>query len=263
MDVRRVLEQYSKGEIDAAKAERMLRLDFIEKIGDHTVFDHAREARKGIPEIVFGETKTPSQVAQIVKKVLEDREAVLVSRASPEHHKAVLKAAGRKGVKYYPVPRMIVVDRRSSRPKAGKIGLMAAGTSDRAVADEVQVVAETMGCEVLAAHDIGVAAFHRFLDPLEKMLEQDVDVIVVVAGMEGALPTIVSSFSSVPVIGVPSSVGYGAGGKGEAALLGMLQSCSPGLVVVNIDNGIGAGATAALISRRCHSFATDREGRDA
>lgn len=198
MDIREVLEQYGRGEIDAAKAEKMLRLDFIEKIGDHTVFDHSREARKGIPEIVFGETKTPSQVAQIVKKVIEDKEAVLVSRVSKEHQKAVIKEIGRKGVKYHPVPRMIVVDRRASRPKGGKIGLLAAGTSDRAVADEAEIVAETMGCEVIAAHDVGVAAFHRFLEPLQNMLEQDVDVIVVVAGMEGALPTIVSSFSPSP-----------------------------------------------------------------
>ncbi|MGD1060059.1 MAG: nickel pincer cofactor biosynthesis protein LarB [Methanomassiliicoccales archaeon] len=263
MDIREVLEQYSKGEIDAAKAERLLRLDFIERIGDHTVFDHAREARKGIPEIVFGETKTPTQVAQIVQKVLEDREAVLVSRASGAHHAAVLKAVGRKGVRYHRLPRMIVVDRRSIRPETGKIGLLAAGTSDRAVADEAQIVAETMGCKVIAAHDVGIAAFHRFLGPLEKMLEEDVDVIIVVAGMEGALPTIVSSFSSVPVIGVPSSIGYGLGGKGEAALLGMLQSCSPGLVVVNIDNGIGAGATAALISRRCHQERSSGEAGNA
>jgi NCAIR mutase (PurE)-related protein len=264
MDIRQVLERYRTGEIDARKAETMLRLDFIEKVGDHTVFDHAREARKGIPEIVFGETKTPEQVADIVRKVLEDREAVLVSRASAEHHKAVLAKVGREGVKYHPLSKMIVVDRRSDVETAGMIGVISAGTSDRAVAEEVKVVAETMGCKVIEAHDVGVAAFHRFLDPLKMMLEREVDVIVVVAGMEGALPTIVSSLSPVPVIGVPSSVGYGLGGKGEAALLGMLQSCSPGLVVVNIDNGIGAGATAALISRRCHVARPEKdEGSDA
>jgi hypothetical protein len=252
MNIRDVLEMYKKGEIDGAKAERLLRLDFIEKVGEHTVFDHSREARKGIPEIIFGETKTFQQVAEIVEKVLEDREAVLVSRASEQHFRTVVERIGKKGVKYHKLSKMIAVDRRVRRSKAGRIGILAAGTSDVAVADEARIVAETMGCEVLTSYDIGVAAFHRFLTPLEDMLKADVDVLIVVAGMEGALPTIVSSFSSVPVIGVPTSVGYGMGGKGEAALLGMLQTCSPGLVVVNIDNGIGAGATAALISRRCH-----------
>jgi len=259
MNIRDVLEQFRSGEIDEDKAERLLRLDFIERIGDHAVFDHSREARKGIPEIIFGESKTPEQVADIVAKVLEDREAVLVSRASASHYQAVIKAVGKKGVVYDECSRVIAVDKAKGRRKKGKIGILAAGTSDMAVASEAKVVAELMGCEVFLACDVGVAAFHRFLDPLKEMIEQDVDALVVVAGMEGALPTVVSSFAHVPVIGVPTSVGYGFGGKGEAALLGMLQTCSPGLVVVNIDNGIGAGAAAALISRRCRRFSVAKQ----
>ena len=121
------------------------------------------------------------------------------------------------------------------------------------MAEEAKAVAEAMGCKVFTEYDIGVAALHRMLDPLSRMLEQGVDVLVVCAGMEGALPTVISGLTDVPVIGVPTSVGYGFGGKGEAALMGMLQTCSPGLVVVNIDNGIAAGATAALISLRVRS----------
>jgi NCAIR mutase (PurE)-related protein len=254
MNIRDVLEQYKAGKMDAARAEKLLRLDFVERIGEHTLFDHAREGRRGIPEIVYGEGKSPTAVAETVAKVLEDREAVLVSRASKEHHKALKARIGTKGVRYLDASRMIVVDRRRSKKTSGKVGILAAGTSDIAVAEEAKAVAETMGCEVLVAYDVGIAAFHRFLDPLERMLEEEVDTLIVVAGMEGALPTVVSSLASVPVIGVPTSVGYGMGSRGEAALLGMLQSCSPGLVVVNIDNGIGAGATAALIARRCHAL---------
>jgi NCAIR mutase (PurE)-related protein len=252
MNIRDVLDQYKDGKMDAAKAEKLLRLDFIERIGEHTLFDHAREGRRGIPEVVYGEGKSPETVSEIVSKVLEDREAVLVSRASKDHHKAIKAAIGAKGVRFLEPSRLIIVDRRKIRKREGKIGILAAGTSDIAVAEEAKAVAETMGCEVIVAYDVGIAAFHRFLDPLEQMMENEVDALIVVAGMEGALPTVVSSLSSVPVIGVPTSIGYGMGGGGEAALLGMLQSCSPGLVVVNIDNGIGAGATAALIARRCH-----------
>jgi len=146
---------------------------------------------------------------------------------------------------------MLRVEREQAMASRGRIGILAAGTSDLRAAEEARTVAEAMGVEVMVARDVGIAAFHRFLDPLVAMLEAGVDALVVVAGMEGALASVVSSLADVPVIGVPTSVGYGAGGEGKAALVSMLQSCSPGLTVVNIDNGIGAGATAALISLRC------------
>ncbi|MCX6651845.1 MAG: nickel pincer cofactor biosynthesis protein LarB, partial [Methanomassiliicoccales archaeon] len=223
MNIRDVLDMYKKGEIDSAKAERLLRLDFIEKVGEHTVFDHSREARKGIPEIIFGETKTPQQVAEIVEKVLEDKEAVLVSRASEQHFRTVVKRIGKKGVRYHKLSKMITVDRRVRRSKVGRIGILAAGTSDVAVADEARIVAETMGCEVLTSYDIGVAAFHRFLTPLEDMLKADVDVLIVVAGMEGALPSVIGGLVNKPIIAVPTSIGYGANFGGLSALLAMLN----------------------------------------
>jgi hypothetical protein len=251
MNVRDVLESYRQGNIDLQRAEQLLRMDFLERVGEHTLFDHAREARRGIPEVIWGENKSPSMVAEIVSTVLKDRDAVLISRASPEHVKVLKATVDEEHVRYVERSRLIVVDRRKDRPKIGKIGILTAGSSDIAVAEEAKAMAEVMGCEVLTEYDIGVAALHRFLDPLAKMLDQGVDALVVVAGMEGALPTVVSGLADVPIIGVPTSVGYGYGGKGEAALMGMLQTCSPGLVVVNIDNGIAAGATAALISLRC------------
>lgn len=252
MNIRDVLERYRSGEMSEAEAERLLRLDFLECISTHTVFDHGREARRGIPEVVFGETKSPEVVADIVSRVMSDREVLLVSRASEAHLEAVRKAVRGTKVTYNEKARMILVDKRRRRARRGKVGVMAAGSSDIGVAEEARCVAEAMGCEVLVAYDVGVAALHRILDPLMRMVDEGVDALVVVAGMEGALPTVVSGLTDVPVIGVPTSVGYGYGAKGEAALMGMLQSCSPGLAVVNIDNGVGAGAMAALIARRCH-----------
>ncbi len=251
MNARDVLERFRKGEITLDRAEQLLKLDFLEVIGEHTIFDHAREARRGIPEIIFGETKSPQVVADIVGRVLSDREVILVSRASPEHLDAVKSVVDGEMVRYVERAKMIVVDKRRETVAKGMVGILTAGSSDIAVAEEAKAVAEAMGCQVVTSYDVGVAALHRFMGPLMKMIDAGVDVLVVVAGMEGALPTVVSGLTDVPVIGVPTSVGYGYGGKGEAALMGMLQTCSPGLVVVNIDNGVAAGATAALISLRC------------
>jgi NCAIR mutase (PurE)-related protein len=253
MNLRDVLERYKRGEIDERRVETLLRLDFLERIGEHTIFDHAREARRGIPEIVFGESKTPQAVADIVQRVMADREVILVSRASEAHFESVRMQV--PDAKYDSRARMVIVDRRADRTERGAIGIMTAGSSDIGVAEEARSVAEAMGCRVITAYDVGVAALHRFMAPMKEMLEQGVDALVVVAGMEGALPTVVSGLCDVPVIGVPTSVGYGAGGRGEAALLGMLQTCSPGMVVVNIDNGVGAGSTAALISIRARRMA--------
>ncbi len=134
--------------------------------------------------------------------------------------------------------------------KTGKIGLIAAGTADLPVAEEARVVAEVCGCEVIKAYDVGIAGIHRLVEPLEEIVNANVAAIIVVAGMEGALPSVVASLVNIPVIGVPTSVGYGLGGKGVAALLSMLQNCSPGLAVVNIDNGVGAGTFAAKCAYR-------------
>jgi NCAIR mutase (PurE)-related protein len=251
MTTRDVLERYRKGEIDAGEAERRLRLDYIRKIGEHTLFDPRRSDRKDVPEIIYGEGKSPSVLAEIVSQALQDQDLLIVSRAGVGHLEAVRAAVGADIVRYEKAASMLVADRSPGRELRGLIGILAAGTSDVRVAEEARVVAEAMGVAVTVAYDVGIAGPHRLLDPLQSMLDQGVDALIVVAGMEGALASVVSSLVDVPVIGVPTSVGYGAGGEGRGALLSMLQSCSPGLAVVNIDNGVGAGATAGLISLRC------------
>ncbi len=249
MSVRDILEKHRKGEIDASEAERLLRLDYVRKIGEHTLFDTRRAERKGVPEIIYGESKSADTVVDIIEGALADKEVLLVSRSSPQQFEAVRSRVPE--ARYEERARMIVVDRRKEHDVIGLIGVLTAGSSDVAAAEEARVVAESMGCRVLTAYDVGIAAFHRFIEPLHRMLEEGVDALIVVAGMEGALASVVSSLADVPVIGVPTSVGYGVGEGGRAALSSMLQSCSPGLVAVNIDNGVGAGITAALISLRC------------
>lgn len=250
MNVKKVLEMHRRGEIDTVEAERAIRLDYVQRIGEHTLFDPHRAERKGIPEIIYGEGKSPVEVADIISGTMAYKDIFLVSRASPKHFEAIRAAVG-QGVRYEEGARMVVVDRRPSCDPMGKVGILAGGTSDIPVAEEARVVAEAMNCEVFTAYDVGIAAFHRFIDPLFQMLDKGVDSLIVAAGMEGALASVVSSLADVPVIGLPTSIGYGVGEGGRVALAAMLQSCSPGLSVVNIDNGVGAGATAALISLRC------------
>ena len=249
MNAREVLEQLSKGEINIDAAERLLKFDYVEKIGNHTVFDMSRECRSGIPEVIYASGKTPDQVGQIVERVMAHKDFVMVSRASVPCHEEIVRRIGPGGVTHSIDAKIIVVDRCKERPQLGqKIGVLTAGTSDIPVAEEAAITAEVMGCSVIRGYDVGVAGIHRLLEPLKDMIQQDVACVIVVAGMEGALPSVVAGMVGVPVIGVPTSIGYGLGAGGIGALTTMLQSCSPGLVVVNIDNGFNAGATAALIA---------------
>jgi NCAIR mutase (PurE)-related protein len=252
MSAHDVLEKLRHGEIGVEEAERLLKLDYVEKIGNHTVFDLSRESRSGVPEVIYAEGKSPAKVGEIVEAVLSKKSMVTVSRASEEDHIEIVQRIGKEGVLHRPEARMVVVDRRTEKPQhVGKIGVLTAGTSDIPVAEEAATIAEVMGCEVIRAYDVGVAGIHRLLEPLKQMIAEGVYCVVVVAGMEGALPSVVAGIMPVPVIGVPTSVGYGLGAGGIGALTTMLQSCSPGLVVVNIDNGFNAGATAALIAAQC------------
>ena len=249
MSVHDVLEKLKHGDIGVDAAERLLKLDYVEKIGNHTVFDLSRESRSGIPEVIYAEGKSPGKVGEIVEAVVAKKDMVTVSRASEADHAEIVKRIGKEGVLHKPEARMIVVDRRKEKPhRTGKIGVLTAGTSDIPVAEEAAVIAEVMGCKVIRGYDVGVAGIHRLLEPLKLMISEGVACVVVVAGMEGALPSVVAGIVPVPVIGVPTSIGYGLGAGGIGALTTMLQSCSPGLVVVNIDNGFNAGATAALIA---------------
>jgi len=219
--------------------------------------DPHRQARKGVPEVVYAAGKSPRLTLAAVQALLERQPTgrVLVSRAAPEvieFLRAQLEPTGAT-VLVAPDGGTILATRADASPPAdsgGVVAVLTAGASDAPAADEAAWVAREMGCRIVRADDVGVAGLHRLEAPLRQLREHGTDVVIVAAGMDGALPSVVSGLVDVPVIGLPTSVGYGLGGGGLAALLSMLQTCAPGLVVVNIDNGVGAGATAALIANR-------------
>ena len=210
---------------------------------DFARLDHHRALRKGFPEVVYGLGKTPEQVAALAESIVRRSDRLLVTKTSPESHAAVLERVA--DAVYDATARTITVDRREDPEQVPGVVVAGAGTSDLPVVAEAAVTAEIMGCAVERISDVGVAGLHRLLDQLP--LLREAKVVVAVAGMEGALPSVVGGLVSAPVIAVPTSVGYGASYDGLAALLAMLNSCAPGVAVVNIDNGFGAGYLAAQI----------------
>lgn len=232
-----------------AASERLATLPF-EDIG-HARIDHHRSLRLGLPEVIYAAGKTPQQTAEIFAHMAANGTAVLATRASAEHASAVLESV--PAAKYDAVARTISLASSvscSDPARAGCIAVLCAGTSDLPVAEEAANTAEIFGSRVLRLYDVGVAGVHRLLAVRDQLAEADA--VIVCAGMEGALPSVVGGLVGVPVLAVPTSVGYGASFGGAAALLGMLNSCSPNVSVVNIDNGFGAAYTATLIARAAH-----------
>jgi len=222
-----------------------------EKRIDHPLpfatIDHQRESRQGFPEVIYCEGKTPAQVARIAGRIVAHGSVLLATRGSREHFSAVKRAV--KGARYNPVSRTITANEKKIIPAGrGTILVVTAGTSDIPVAEEALETARVMGNRTEQLFDVGVAGIHRILGRSE-ILDR-ASVIIVVAGMEGALASVVGGLARVPVIAVPTSVGYGASFGGIAALLGMLNSCAAGVTVVNIDNGFGAGYAASVINRK-------------
>jgi len=220
--------------------------------GIQTRADAGREQRKGVPEVIFGETKAVPQIIAMAQTLLDGSGRAIISRVQPEAIVSLRAAFQAYTVYVREAARAMVIYKPDyvRRSTGGHVGIISAGTSDIPVAEEAALIAEEMGCRVTCIYDVGVAGLHRLIEPLRNLLASEVDAIIVAAGMDGALPSVVTGLVPVPVIGLPTSFGYGLGGKGVAALLAMLQTCAPGLTVVNIDNGVGAGSTAALIANR-------------
>jgi NCAIR mutase (PurE)-related protein len=261
--LREVLEKLARGEITLDEAEKTLRLLAVEEVGELARIDTGREIRTGIAEVIIAEGKSPAAVAEIVSKALAGTGRVVVSRISEEHLKALEPiTSGSTTCTADRTGHTLVLKRKDFKVPAtgGRVGVISAGTSDIPVAEEAGVMASEMGCEVLTAYDVGVAGVHRALPAVRDMIAGDVDALVVVAGREGALPTLLAGMVDVPVIAVPTSFGYGMGAGGVAALMAMLQSCSLGLAVVNIDGGIPAGAMAAMIANRAAKFRASDQG---
>ena len=252
MEIHEILESLKANKISVAEAKKLLSLYSIEEIEGFAKIDINRRKRRGIPEVIFAETKELDETKKIVKKTLEKSNSVIVSRLKKEDYSKILTFAKRLKVK-------IEIGKKSSslllfkkpiKAHGGKVGIITAGTSDIGVAEESRLMCIAMNCECITSYDVGVAGIQRIFSIFKEMVNEDVDCIIVAAGMEGALATLVSTMVDIPIIGIPTSVGYGYGEKGIAALASMLQSCSLGLSVVNIDNGIAAGGIAANIANR-------------
>lgn len=252
MDLYEILESLKAGDISVDEAGRMISLHSVEEIEEFAKIDISRRARRGIPEVIFAETKELIHTEEIIKRTLEKADYVLVSRIRKDDRPRIIELADEIGAetRIGTGSSAILFLRKPVKPGRGKVGILAAGTSDIGVAEESRLMCDAMGCRCITSYDVGIAGIQRIFPVLKEMIREDVDCIIVVAGMEGALATLVSSMVDIPVIGVPTSVGYGYGQKGVAALASMLQSCSSGLSVVNIDNGIAAGGIAANIANR-------------
>jgi NCAIR mutase (PurE)-related protein len=255
-----VLRRLLAGELTEAEAEAELRRVQLEELAGRARLDLGRGERRGLPEVVLASGKAPEDATRLAVTLAREQGQGLASRLGPGHWAALERQAGQAGLELLRYHAAAVVRRPgfAPEPKPGRAAILTAGTSDMAAADEARMVIEACGLEARLEADLGVAGLHRLLGPLSELLAWAPDVVIVAAGMDGVLPGVVAGLVDLPVIGLPVGVGYGVGGRGEAALLTMLQSCSTGLLVVNVDNGVGAGAAAALIAARAGAAAARR-----
>jgi len=244
-ELTKLLSQYKKGDITEQQIiERITTLRF-ESMG-FAMVDHHRQLRKGFPEVILCQGKSPRQVAEIASKIVRGGRPLLATRAGDEHFNAVKRKI--RNAHFNKEARSITANEpKKPQPDLGTILVITAGTSDIPIAEEAYITAQMLGNPVERMYDVGVAGIHRLLSQSERLMKASV--IIVVAGMEGALPSVVGGLVDVPLIAVPTSIGYGASFQGVAALLGMLNSCASGVTVVNIDNGFGAGYAASLMNR--------------
>ncbi|MEM8767319.1 MAG: nickel pincer cofactor biosynthesis protein LarB [Pseudomonadota bacterium] len=244
MSLSDILEQYKSGGLSQADAEAAITGTFFQNVGGHSTIDTDRGRRTGSTEVVYGEHKTPAQIADLVTAMHEAGQNVMVTRTSAEAYAAVQAVA--PDAAFHAEARLITTRRLPVPDKETHVAVVTAGTSDLPIAEEAALTAEFFGSPVARINDVGVAGVHRLLARVEEIREAKV--VIVVAGMEGALPSVVGGLVDKPVIAVPTSVGYGASFSGITALLGMLNSCASGVSVVNIDNGFGAGFLANMIN---------------
>ncbi len=255
-----LLDRFLKGQVDRKEVLRAFQAAPVKDLGFATV-DSQRALRKGFPEVIFGAGKTPEQVVAIAEVICENDGRVLITRITPEHAQQLKRRF--KWAVYNACARCVTIEKTPLPKRPGTIAVLSAGTSDLPVAEEAALTAEIMGNQVRRINDIGIAGLHRLLARMPEIQEASVNIVV--AGMEGALPSAVAGLVSRPVIAVPTSVGYGASFGGVAALLGMLNSCGSGVTVVNIDNGFGAAYAASqinmLVEESCELPAAENRSR--
>ena len=246
-----ILERLVRGELDIGEAEQLLKANTILEFDEIAKFDAQRSNRTGFPEAVFSQSKDYEDLIKIIRNYLErSDEDLIITKLSPDRYEKIIEDLGENSYIFdYNRRAQILVIRKEiiEREPIAKIGIITAGTSDINIAEEARVIVEEGGCEAITSYDIGVAGIHRLFPQIAHMVGEGVRAFIVCAGMEGALPSVVAGLVDVPVIAVPTSVGYGVGEGGRVALDAMLQSCAPGIAVVNIDNGFGAAIFALTI----------------
>ncbi len=253
--IKDILKKLLNGKISLTDAEILLKANLIESVGDLAKLDIFRKTRTGVPEVIYAQKKPVEILLKIVKSYVETNKFAIISKYNNIQKEELVKIF-EKHFKYHlevnDLAKIIIIKEKEFKfeKRGGIIGIITAGSSDIPVAEEAKVIANCMGCETITSYDVGIAGLHRIFEPLSEMIKKGVHIIIVCAGMEGTLPGVVASLVDIPVIGVPISSGYGLGERGKGALTTMLQSCSPGLVVVNIDNGFGAGVAASLIANQ-------------
>jgi pyridinium-3,5-biscarboxylic acid mononucleotide synthase len=268
-----ILLKVRRGSISISEAEKLLKLDALAIVGEIARLDINRYFRRGVPEIIYAASKSLDQIKAILKSAIQNKSKthsldslpIIVSKLSEKQFRYLrpslieeLREIDKSDeLKYYPEGGILSifgpVNKRNTinQVDRGRVALLSAGTSDIPALNEAEIILKLLSCKTLRFNDVGVAALHRLKDPMKKIQSFDPDVLIVAAGMEAALPSVVASLSSVPIIGLPTSVGFGFGGRGEAALMSMLQACPLGICTVNIDGGVAAGVIASLIARRC------------
>lgn len=249
--MKEILERLVAGEIDIAEAQKLIKADSILEFDEIAKIDNKRSERTGFPEAIFSPSKDYEDLLLIIKNYLKaNDDNLIITKLSSERYEKILNDLGENSYNFdYNIRAQILIIRQNEvlKQPVAKIGIITAGTSDINIAEEARVIVEEGGCEAITSYDIGVAGIHRLFPQIAHMVSEGVKVFIVCAGMEGALPSVVAGLVDAPVIGVPTSVGYGVGEGGRVALDAMLQSCAPGIAVVNIDNGFGAGVFALSI----------------
>jgi pyridinium-3,5-biscarboxylic acid mononucleotide synthase len=266
---RAILEKVRTGKISVDRAEKFLRLNALSIVGDIARLDINRHLRRGVPEIVYAEGKSSSQLEAILSKLFKVRkngnraDPIIISKVTEDQLDRIRRLferalnSGKVGsfadLRHFSSARIVSISFGKRKPSnsRGRVALLSAGTSDIPALDEAEAILSLMGCRTIRFNDIGIASLERLRRPLTKLEEFDPDAIVVAAGMEAALPSLIAGLSSVPVVALPTSVGFGYGGKGEAALMSVLQACPLGICTVNIDGGVAAGIVSWLIAKRC------------
>lgn len=250
--MRDILKKLIDGQISIDDAEKSIRLNQIQAIGDNVKFDVSRENRVGVPEAVYAQGKTDEDLVNIINNI-DSIDNLMITRLPQQRFNKIKNCLNDdvlENSEYYNLASILTVNKKEIERLDGKVGVITAGTADIPIAEESRITVEQAGYTAIKTYDVGVAGIHRLMDKIAYLIDEKVDVIITLAGMEGALPSVVAGIVDVPVIAVPTSTGYGVGEKGFAALFSMLQSCAPGIATMNIDNGYGAGVYAITILKQ-------------